>query len=128
MRQRPLAEYHHPDLSNFVIHFVARTGRHVREVPDEILLASGFQRLLDILRERRIRPFPAFGQAAADTPVVCFTECTPGGVETLIAQGRYEPWGIAFKKDFIFRNGGGPAFYVRGDEWPLVTTNIERRA
>lgn len=35
-------------------------------------------------------------------------------------QGRYSPCGIAFTKDFLFRKGGGPALYVRGDEWDWV--------
>ncbi|MGH8241685.1 MAG: hypothetical protein ACREXP_32335, partial [Steroidobacteraceae bacterium] len=28
--------------------------------------------------------------------------------------------GVAFSKDFIFREGGGPALYIRGDEWGAV--------
>jgi hypothetical protein len=51
--------------------------------------------------------------------VVCFTECTPAGV-TAMVQERYEPWGVAFSKDLVFKRGGGPAFYVRGDEWDDV--------
>lgn len=50
-------------------------------------------------------------------PVVCLTECAPSGISTLISEGRYPPYGIAFTKDFVFSLGGGPALYVRMDEW-----------
>jgi len=37
-----------------------------------------------------------------------------------MAERRYAPCGIAFQKDTVFKAGGGPALYVRGDEWPDV--------
>jgi hypothetical protein len=67
--------------------------------------------------DERILAFPPFGSS---DPVVCFTECTRPGIQTLMAEQRYSPCGIAFSKDFIFQKGGGPALYVRGDEWDAV--------
>jgi len=118
MRIRPLRRYDHPDLSDHVIHFVERNGKTNDLVPDEITSLPAGERLAAIFESREIRAFPVF--FGGNTPVVCFTECTRAGVRTLLREQRYAPWGIAFTKDFIFHRGGGPAFYVRGDEWKYV--------
>ena len=36
----------------------------------------------------------------------------------------YEPCGVGFSKQFVFNNGGGPALYVRGDEWATATETL----
>lgn len=119
MKIKPLRLFEHPDLSNHVIHFVSRRGKPNDRVPQEIATMSGRGRLFKgILEPGEILAFPVFG--SGESPVVCFTECTPSGVRTLICDGRYAAWGIAFTKDFVFGQGGGPAFYVRGDEWTDV--------
>lgn len=76
-----------------------------------------WERLGQILVDQQIRAFPPFG---ANVPVVCFTECTTAGIKTLMVDHRYTPCGVAFSKDFVFRRSGGPALYVRGDEWEFV--------
>lgn len=43
---------------------------------------------------------------------------------SLIPQRRYEPCGVGFSKQFIFDKNGGPALYVRGDEWETATAVI----
>jgi hypothetical protein len=117
MQIRPLRRYNHPDLSDFLIHFVGRQGRENRRVPADIYAMSPKDRLFDgVLASQEIRAFPVF---FALDPVVCLTECTPAGVSAMI-RDRYLPWGVAFRKDFVFGRGGGPAFYVRGDEWDGV--------
>jgi len=58
-------------------------------------------------------------------PVTCLTESTKAAVVSLVAEGRYTPCGIGFSKQFVFNARGGPALYVRGDEWPLVA-NVEQ--
>lgn len=110
----PLRRYSSPDLSNFVIHFTGRIGRPNDEVPGDIAALGAGSRLLRILSEGRIQGFRTFGLNQA---VVCFTEASPAGVSTLVREQRYHPWGLAFTKDFVFAQGGGPALYVRGDEW-----------
>jgi hypothetical protein len=79
-------------------------------------------RLIAILRERHIRAFPPFS-IGVDDPVVCFSEVTLDGLHYLTAgpHRRYEPYGLAFAKQTVFDRGGGPALYVRGDEWDDVT-------
>lgn len=117
MEIHPLRRYEHPDLSDFVIHFVARWGRRNDEVPSEVYAMSPRDRLFDgILASQEIRAYRVF---FGWDEVVCFTECTPAGVTAMI-RDRYRPWGVAFTKDFVFERGGGPAFYVRGDEWDEV--------
>jgi hypothetical protein len=110
---KPLRKYSSPDLSNFVIHFTGRGGKANDQVPTEIGSLSPKDRLLAILNEGRIRGFPIFGQ---NQSVVCFTEASPAGVSTLVREGRYQAWGIAFSKDVVFAQKGGPVLYVRGDE------------
>jgi len=117
MQIAPLRRYNHPDISDHVVHFTGRSGADGPGVPDEIANLKDWERLAQILVDERILAFPPFG---SDDPVVCFTECTRAGIQTLMAESRYSPCGIAFTKDFLFRKGGGPALYIRGDEWGSV--------
>ena len=96
---------------------MGRTGTRVDEVPDEILKMTPEKRLAYIVRDGELLAFPPFG---GSQPVVCFSECTQYGITKLVSSRRYGPWGLAFHKDAVFGLGGGPAFYVRGDEWPHV--------
>jgi hypothetical protein len=72
------------------------------------------QRLESILTEGRIRSRAVFGSSS---PVICFTESTPAGLEYMINRKGYAPWGIVFTKEFVYRKRGGPVHYVREDEW-----------
>lgn len=105
----------HPDFSVFLVHFTYRLSTPNKEVPPRISKMSAEERLMSILRDQCIEAFPVWGNGP--TPVVCFTECTKAGIESLLERGRYEAVGIAFRKDFVFEKDGGPAFYVRGDDW-----------
>lgn len=117
MQIHDLRRYGHPELSDFVIHFVSRWGRRNDEVPAAIHGMSPHDRLFDgVLASNEIKAYRVF---FGWDEVVCFTECTPTGVSAMI-RDRYRPWGVAFTKDFVFKRGGGPAFYVRGDEWDDV--------
>lgn len=118
MQINELRQYNHPDISDHVVHFTGRNGTPGPGVPNNIKSARDFERLGDVLVQEQILAFPPFGTPDA---VVCFTECTRVGIETLIQEGRYTPCGVAFTKDFVFRHGGGPALYIRGDEWNYVS-------
>lgn len=48
------------------------------------------------------------------------TESTKAAVSRLIREQRYTSCGIGVLKQSVFPRGGGPALYVRGDEWKLV--------
>jgi hypothetical protein len=117
VKPKPLRRYQNqPDISDFVVHFVCRYGAENPHVPEHIRKMSAYDRLTSILSEQRILAFPPFGN---DVPVICFTECTRSGTQALVGQ-RYAALGLGFSKTFVFQNGGGPAFYLRGDEWTLV--------
>ena len=123
MRGHELRRCDHPDLSYHVIHFVGRLGKANDRVPLDVATLAAPAKLSQIFETGIIRAFPVF--FGGDEPVVCFTECTPAGVQTLIRERRYSPWGIAFMKDFVFSRGG-PTFYVRGDEWKYVESGFPR--
>lgn len=115
MHVRTLAALAQADLSNEVVHFTGRRGPNNDQVGNEILALDGPARLARIIETRRVdafRPFHGYGD-----PVICFTEATLSGLQRLVAQLRYHPWGLSFRKDWVFRRGGGPAHYVRGDLW-----------
>ncbi len=119
---RPLAQ---ADLSNNVVHFTERWGTENPQVPQRIRDLDARERLGSIMLQRRIHAFETF--FTYGVPVVCFTEATREGMYALIngTTKRYVSWGIGFSKDFILQNGGGPAYYVRGDMWAdFVASNL----
>lgn len=117
VRINELRKYRHPDISDLVVHFSGRSGTAGPGVPERIRAMKDWERLGQILVDQRIFAFPPFGSSE---PVVCFTECTTAGIKTLMADHRYTPCGLAVAKDVVFHRGGGPALYVRGDEWEHV--------
>ena len=117
MNIRPLRTYSNPDLSDFVVHFTGRDGPPSGHVPEDITNREPWDRLAQILMTYTVRAFPPYGSSE---PAVCFTECTRAGIQALMTERRYAPCGLAFTKDTVFRSGGGPALYIRGDEWPEV--------
>ncbi len=66
------------------------------------------------MNDRRILGFESFG---SQLPVVCFCDGSWDTIDWLVRCGRYEPWGVMLEKDYVYDCGGGPAFYVRHDEW-----------
>jgi hypothetical protein len=121
MRVQPLQTYDLPDVGDHLIHFTGRSGARTDDVDQRILNLSPERRLVEILVDRVIRGFEAFGAGA---PVACFSESTKASIPKLIRDGRYAPYGIAFSKQLIFENGGGPALYVRGDEWETMAAAV----
>jgi hypothetical protein len=116
MRVRPLRTSSVPDLGEYLIHFTGRSGRRVN-VDSSIEQLSDEERLIRILVDSNICGFETFG---ADASVVCLTESTKVAVQDLIRAKRYSACGLGFLKQFVFDRGGGPALYVRGDEWSTV--------
>ncbi len=117
MRLNTLRLYNHPDISDHVVHFTGRAGSPNPDLPDDIARLKDWERLGQLLVDQRILAFPPCGLS---DPVVSFTECTRAGIQQLTAEGRYSPCGVAFSKSFVFQGGGGPALYIRGDEWEYV--------
>jgi hypothetical protein len=75
---------------------------------------SPMDRFASILNEERINGGLPFG---AGSRVTCFTESTVAGLNFLVRERNYVPYGLVFSKDFVFRKGGGPVHYVRADQW-----------
>lgn len=41
------------------------------------------------------------------------------GVEYLVSSKGFKPWGVVFKRRFVYDRGGGPVYYMRSDDWDL---------
>lgn len=115
MKIRPLAPVGHPDFNDLVVHFTGRPGP--TNASFDVTELSASQRLARILSEGRLRGFTMFNTGER---AVCFTESTRRGAQWLVQSGRYRPCGVAFAKQLVFDRGGGPALYVRGDDWDAV--------
>jgi hypothetical protein len=118
MRVHPLRTYDSPDVGDHLVHFTGRIGSRVNVDP-RIEALPAQERLLHILVDGVVHGFETFG---ADAPVVCLTESTKAAMRQLIQEGRYAPCGVGFSKQLVFDRGGGPALYVRGDEWQTAAT------
>jgi hypothetical protein len=117
-----------PDMAPFVMHFTGRSGQPNGSVEPAVRSASPKERLRAILEQGVLRAFPIFGSTL---PVTCFAECTVRGAEGLLSAKRFLPWGIALRKALLFAHQGGPALYVRGDEWnhvPRLPEQLRARA
>lgn len=114
-RPRALRPLDQPDLSNEVVHLTGRLGLANDEVDDAIRQMSARQRLIHILQDGSLRAHRPFHSHWGD-PVVCLTEATYDGLKKLVPN-RYPSYGLGFSKTWVFQQGGGPAFYVRGDDW-----------
>ncbi len=78
-------------------------------------------RLINILVTRTIygSPMPWL----PDRPeAVCFTECVWESLHR--HTGTYSSFGVVFNKRDIFKRGGGPALYVRGDALASVFSHV----
>ena len=115
-------EVRQPDFSDFVVHFTKSTPPYCADMHPEkvrdITSLSALQRLLAILQSGSLRatPMPWTNRSA-----VCFTECTWPSL--LTHARRYSPFGVGFKKEFLFGKGGGPAIYLRQDLWQRQKEN-----
>lgn len=72
------------------------------------------QRLESILWESKLRGFVTF---SGGVPAVCFTEATPNGLNFMIGQRSYQPWGLVFDRQSIYTAGGGPVWHARPEEY-----------
>ena len=106
------------DYSPYVVHFSKSrrfTTENLIKESDPLypfLKASAFEKLLSILKSKIIygSPMPYLPTAPQ---AVCFTECIWDSLVDLAE--RYSPYGVVLLKRVVFKKGGGPALYVRGD-------------
>lgn len=113
MRPYPLAQSLNPDLPDVLLHMTGRHGERHSSLLSAIAEMSPASRLGSILDMRTLWASNTF-----DTwcPVVCFTQTTRRAMASLNGR-RFDGVGIAFHVQPVFDEGGGPALYVRGDEY-----------
>jgi hypothetical protein len=102
-----------PDFSIYLAHFTV-SRRPFSTARDNPTLAfkgmKAIDRLESILKSKKIL---ASRLPWNNKKAVCLTECPWG---SLLAHAKtYSPYGVGFKKEFVFAKTGGPAFYVRPD-------------
>jgi hypothetical protein len=103
-------------MSPLLTHFCGRS-RPQKALPDGINAMRPEQRLANILLEDRLRAFQTF---SGGEPVVCLTEATVNGLNFLVRQRDYAPWGLVFDRQSVYDVGGSPVWYARTDEYRLV--------
>lgn len=108
-----LRDLDHPDMSEWLVHFTGRP-RTRKDLSAEIKAASPSERLESVLRGRTLTAFRTF---YAPVPVVCFTESTLRGLEYMIGQAQFSPWGLVFHRQTVYERGGGPVFHLREEYW-----------
>jgi hypothetical protein len=114
---RNLHQLDFDDYHPLLLHMTARGSSKTECDDPAIAAASALERLAGILGDCRLRAFPMFGTGVR---AACFTENSRLALNWLIAEKRHKPWGVAFSKDLVFQQGGGPVIEIRGDEWPLT--------
>ena len=115
MPPRPISKSQYAEVSDELLHFTGRRGTSGPHVPQRILEMTAEDRLASIVRDGQIRAFHVFGNDAL--PVVCFSEASPRHASDLISVARWSPWAIGFTRLYVYDRGGGPAHYVRHDDW-----------
>ena len=118
-----------PDQSAYLAHFT-KNGKEYNPEQDRTNLSidqmSAFERLINILKEKKIH---TTNMPWTNKKAVCFTECPWGSL--LRHAENYSPYGIGFKKRFIYNRNGNPVIYANPnmfneEEWgphvlPFVT-------
>lgn len=108
---KPLTRKNRPDFSDFLSHFTKDGNFCNVDQPDKIAgfgKMTAFERLFSILDNKIIR---TSHMPWTNTLGVCFTECPWSSL--LVHTKQYSSYGIGFTKEFIYRNGGSPVFYMR---------------
>lgn len=103
-----------PDVSFYLAHFTSNKypkGYKDKDNPTNAYMRiSAIKRLENILRDKKViaSTLPWTGKRA-----VCLTECP--WTSLIEHTKQYSPYGIGFTKEFVFKTGGAPAYYVRAD-------------
>ena len=113
-RRRMLRKVEHPDLSWFLTHFCDRGRPPRKQVPADIYRLSAQERLTSILWDQALRAFVTY---SGGHPAVGFTESTLQGLNFLISQRRYQPWGLVFDRQSVYDAGGGPVWHARREQY-----------
>jgi len=118
-------KYNRPDYSVFLVHFT-KDGEFCNKEQDKTIIGyknmTAKERLLSILKDKKIS---ASRMPWTNTQGVCFTECP---WSSLIAHAQcYSPYGIGFKKSYIFSQKGAPIFYLRSNLFERMKKEMESK-
>jgi hypothetical protein len=122
----------HPDLPPYLVHFTGRPRAQADPPPLDVPTDPEV-RLASILCQGRIQGFSTFGTIV---PVVCISEVSVAGLETLFstgvtARGPYAPWGVALDRAAAVAAGFRPVWYMNDEELAatrqLPTQMLDRR-
>lgn len=109
----PLLRQQSPDLPDVLIHMTGRFGQPTPGLDQNIATQPTAEaRLASLLFSGQVYYSRLFDDDAVRA--ASFTQTTRTALARL---GRYSSCGIAFDKQAVWCDGGGPALYVRGDEW-----------
>lgn len=109
--QKQLNRRNRPDFSNYLSHFTKDGDFCHTEQSDDVAdfrKMTALQRLCSILEKKVIKTSI---MPWTNTQGTCFTECPWSSL--LIHTQQYSSYGIGFTKEFIYKNGGAPVFYMR---------------
>ena len=104
-----------PDFSNYVAHFTKDKDPYYKKYHPQAQLkgeisGSAFERLLSILKSKTIY---STIMPWSKMKAVCFTECPWTSFHSHAQE--YSCYGLGFKKETLFKVGGGPVHYMRTD-------------
>lgn len=82
-------------------------------------------RLIGILRDGKIRAsYIRHMKYVTPTPIAAaFSEAMPQTIIQMVEFGNYAPWGIFVHKFHVFRQNGGPVFYVNNEYFKALTND-----
>ena len=121
-QKKQLDRSNRPDFSAYLSHFT-KDGDFCHAEPDVVVEAfrkmTAFERLCSILEMKEIKTST---MPWTNSPGLCFTECPWSSL--LIHTQQYSPYGLGFTKEFIYRHGGSPVFYIRFKMLNAIVANI----
>jgi hypothetical protein len=115
----PLRPISHPGQSETLVHFC---GRARPSFAPEVVFLSPADRLSNIVAEGVLRAHRAPGSSA---PVVCLSESDPDGVAAMLERSGFAGWGVVFRRQWVWDEGGGPVWYARSDAWPRIASTLD---
>lgn len=119
----PIKRGNRPDFSEYLSHFT-KDGDfcNVKQNTDidNFKTMTAFEKLCSILQMREIK---ASSMPWTGTFGICFTECPWSSL--LAHTNQYSSYGIGFTKEFIYKHGGSPVFYMRFKLLNAIQKNIK---
>ena len=121
----PINRGNRPDYSEYLSHFT-KDGDfcNIKQNADiaDFKTMTAFERLCSILQMREIK---ASSMPWTGTLGICFTECPWSSL--LVHTNQYSSYGIGFTKEFIYKHGGSPVFYMRFKLLNAIQKNIKEK-